>query len=189
MKKRILFATFLLLISLHVRAQEKWAVEFRPQVNFPTQQPDLFDFQTGYGFEAILSYNFMPQLGAYAGWGWNNFGIEELEEGDFEVDETGYSFGLRFVRPINASLSYLVGAGGIYKHLEAEDSSGDISGDSGHELGWELQGGLIVDLGGGFDLRPQVIYRSLTVTADFGALETDLDLQYLSFGLAIAKKF
>ncbi|MGB7842710.1 MAG: opacity protein, partial [Salinimicrobium sp.] len=69
MKKQTILAAFLLLLSLHLNAQEKWTVELRPQLSFPTQQPELFDFQTGYGFDAMLSYNFMPQLGVYAGWG------------------------------------------------------------------------------------------------------------------------
>ncbi|MGB7841945.1 MAG: outer membrane beta-barrel protein, partial [Salinimicrobium sp.] len=162
----------------------------RPQLSFPTQQPELFDFQTGYGFDAMLSYNFMPQLGVYAGWGWNNFRIDDTAElGDWEVDETGYSFGLRFTNPISNNLSYFVGAGGTYKHLEGEDDAGDLSWDSGHELGWEVQGGLILDLGGGFDLRPQITYRSLSATANLGPVETNMDLQYLSIGLALAKRF
>ena len=189
MKKQIILVAFLGLLSFHVNSQERWAVEVRPQVNFPTQQPDLFDLETGYGFEAMLSYKIMPQLGVYAGWGWNSFGIDEMEAGDFEIDETGYSFGLRYSNPISNSISYLVGAGGIYKHLEAEDATGDITGDSGHELGWEIQGGLIFQLGGGFDLKPQVIYRSLSATADLGSFETDLDLQYISVGIGFAKKF
>ena len=190
MKKQAILAVILLLLSLPLSAQEKWAVEIRPQVNFPTQQPELFDFQTGYGFDVLLSYKFMPHLSAYAGWGWNTFGIdEETKPGDFEVDETGYSLGLRFIRPISGRMSYLAGVGGIYKHLEAEDATGEITGDSGHELGWEIQGGLIFDLGGGFDLRPQLTYRSLSATADLGPVETDLDLQYISIGLALAKSF
>ena len=86
-------------------------------------------------------------------------------------------------------MSYLVGVGGIYKHFEVEDSSGDITADSGHELGFEITGGLVFDLGNNFDLRPQVIYRSLSATADFGQIEADIDLQYISFGLGFAMKF
>ncbi len=190
MKKSIMLLFFLGLWSFQMTAQEKWAVEVRPQVNFPTQQPDLIDLKTGYGFEAMLSYNFMEHLGVYAGWGWNNFGVDDENEiGDLEIDETGYSFGLKYIHPIKNSMSYLIGVGGIYKHFEVEDSSGDITADSGHELGFEIMGGLVFDLGNNFDLRPQVIYRSLSATADFGQIEADIDLQYISFGLGFAMKF
>lgn len=190
MKRRILFATLLLLFAFQVSAQDKWSVEIRPQVNFPTQQPDVFDFQTGYGFDAMLSYNFTPQLGVYAGWGWNNFGIDDTAEiGDWEVDETGYSFGLRFTNPVSNNLSYFVGAGGTYKHLEGEDDAGDLSWDSGHELGWEVQGGFVLEFGFGINFRPQVFYRSLSVSADLGPVEEDIDLNYLGIGIGFVKKF
>lgn len=190
MKKQLLLGTLLLLLSFQMNAQERWAVEFRPQVNFPTQQPDAFDLSTGYGFEATLSYNFMPHLGVYAGWGWNNFQVDEdFEIEDLEFEETGYSFGLRYMHPFTTSMSYFVGAGGIYKHFEAEDASGDITADTGHELGWEVQAGLVFNVGVGFELRPQVIYRSLSTELELGTLDTNLDLQYLSFGLGIAKRF
>lgn len=185
-----MISAIVLMLSFQMAAQEKWAVEVRPQVNFPTQQPDMMDLKTGYGFEALLSYRFMPHLGAYAGWGWNNFHIdEESGFGELEIDETGYSFGLRFIHPVNSSLSYLVGLGGIYKHFEAEDADGDITGDSDHELGWEIHGGLVIEIGSGFDLKPQVSYRSLSATSDLGPTEAEIDLQYLSIGLGIAKKF
>lgn len=177
-------------MSLNSIAQERWAVELRPQVNFPTQQPDDFDLNTGYGFEAMLSYNLMPHLGVYAGWGWNSFGVDQdLEIDDLEFEETGYSLGLRFIHPITPSLSYLLGAGAIYKHFEAEDASGDITADTGHEWGWEGQVGVVFDLGVGLELRPQLVYRSLATDLELGTFRTDMDLQYLSFGLGIAKKF
>lgn len=190
MRKQLFLVVSFLLFSFYTTAQDRWAVEIRPQVNFPIQQPDLFDLETGYGFEALLSYKFIPQLGAYAGWGWNSFGIDgEIEGANFEIDETGYSFGLRFNNSLSNSLSYLIGVGGIYKHLESEDSTGDISGDAAHDLGWEVQGGLIFLPGGGFEITPQVIYRSLTATAEFGSLVTGLDLQYISFAISFAKRF
>lgn len=190
MKNFVIFSGFLLLFSIQMTAQEKWAVELRPQVNFPTQQPDVMDLKIGYGFEALLLYNFTESLGVYAGWGWNNFGVDEENEfADLEIDETGYSFGLNYVRPISNSMSYLIGIGGIYKHFEFEDNSGDIKADSGHELGFEVKGGLVFELGNNFDLKPQVVYRSLSATGDFGAVDADLELQYISFGLGIAKRF
>ena len=190
MKRPLFLGFFLVLLSFQMKAQERWAVELRPQVNFPTQQVDGMDLKTGFGFEAMLSYKFMPHLGVYAGWGWNNFQAEEdLGIEDLEFEETGYSFGLQFIHPFTSSLSYLVGAGGIYKHFEAEDASGEITADTGHELGWEVQAGLVYQMGNGFEIRPQVIYRSLATELELGSFDADFDLQYLSIGLGVAKRF
>lgn len=190
MKRQILLGMLLILLSFHVNAQERWALELRPQVNFPTQQVDAFDLKTGFGFEAMVSYKFMPHLGVYAGWGWNNFQVEkDLGIDGLEFEETGYSIGLQFIHPFTPSLSYLLGAGGIYKHFEAEDSSGDITADTGHELGWEVQAGVVYSFGSGFELRPQVIYRSLATELELATFDSDFDLGYLSIGLGVAKRF
>lgn len=190
MRKPGYLLLLLMFFCYHSDAQERWAAEFRPQLNFPIQQPNDIEFSTGYGFEVMLSYDLMQHLGIYAGWGWNNFQVDDNQEmNDPEFEETGYSIGIRFIRPFTPSLSYLLGAGGIYKHFEAEDASGNINADSGHEWGWEAQAGLVVEIGGGFELRPQVLYRALATNIDLGVAKTDLDLQYLSFGLAAVKKF
>lgn len=190
MKKIALLSALFVLLSIEMTAQERWAVELRPQVNFPIQKPDVMDLNTGYGFEAMLSYKFMPQLGAYAGWGWNKFGVDgEAEFSGFDIDETGYSLGLRFIHPITDSMSYLVGLGGIFKHFEAEDSSGDITGDSDHELGFEVMGGVVFELRYNLELRPQLMYRSISAETHLGSVDADLDLQYISLGLGVAKKF
>jgi len=113
-----------------------------------------------------------------------------LERGDPDFEETGYTFGLQFIHPIaESTTSYLVLIGGIYNHIEVENSAGDITADSGHGLGWELGAGLNFDLGSKWNLRPQVGYRALSRDIEIGSISTDVDLNYITIGIGIAKIF
>lgn len=184
---------FLLFTSITL-AQESWSAELRPNLNFATKELGNADLNTGFGFEVALGYRFMEHLGAYAGWGWNQFSSEELTfagRGDTDFEETGYTFGLQFIHPVANSemLSYLFRAGGIYNHIEVENEGGDITADSGHGLGWEIGAGLQVDLGSNWNLRPQVGYRSLSRDIEIGNTSTDVDLNYISLGVGISKLF
>lgn len=187
--KKIIIAAILIFISFGSYAQNNWSIEIRPGVNFATQEIGGVDLKTGYGAEAALGYMFMPHLGAYAGWGWNKFKAESsfagLGDVDFEV--TGYTFGLQFIHPIATSnTSYLVRIGGIYNHIEVENRDGDIIADSGHGFGWELGAGLNFALGGNWNLRPQVGYRSLSRDIKAGNVTTEAKLNYITAGLGIA---
>lgn len=185
-----IFVLLSLSLSTKVYSQGKWVAEFKPGLNFPISDEEI---KTGYGFGLSLGYNFMPHLGAYAGWGWNQFKWEDDQSNAIEIDleETGYNFGLQFIHPFSNSsnISYLVRFGGIYNHIEIEDNNGDISEDSGHGLGWEAGAGLELGLGMKWFLRPQIGYRSLTREMRIGPLSRDFDLQYLSLQVGIAKKF
>ncbi len=174
-------------------AQDKWSMELRPNLDFATQDLGDAELKTGFGAEFAVGYRFMEHLGAYVGWGWNQFksdGTSFAGTGDTDFEETGYTFGLQFIHPINnSSISYLIRAGGIYDHIEVENEAGDITADSGHGLGWELGAGLNIGLGNNWNLRPQVGYRALSRDIEIGNTTTDVDLNYVSFGLGIAKVF
>ncbi|WP_045801063.1 porin family protein [Flagellimonas lutaonensis] len=182
-----------LIIGKASMAQDKWSAELRPNINFATQDIGNADLKTGFGFEAAVGYRFMPHLGAYVGWGWNKFASDTPSfpgTGNTDFEMTGYTFGLQFIHPINnSSLSYLIRAGGIYNHIEVENDAGDITADSDHGLGWEIGAGLQVDLGSNWNLRPQIGYRALSRDIEIGNTTTDVDLNYISFGVGIAKIF
>ena len=177
-----------LLLSSIVFAQNKWSVEFRPGINFPSEKIEESKIETGFGFELTISYNFMAHLDAYVGWGYNNFSIEDS---DIDFDETGYTFGLQYIHPLGTSesLSYLLRAGAIYNHIELEDNEGDIIDDSGHGLGWQVGAGFDYQLGNNWNLRPTVRYRSLSRDLKIENTPFNVDLNYLSFGLGLAKTF
>lgn len=181
----------LILSSQSADAQKKWSFELKPGVNFPTK--DLHDakLKTGFGFEGVLAYRFMPHLAAYAGWSWNKFNADKSFAGnDTDFEETGYSFGLQFIHPIsNSNISYLIKAGGIYNHIETENSAGNIINDTGHGLGWQAGAGVSIPLGNRWNLIPEVRYRSLSRDIKIGNEKIPVDLNYVSAGLGISYTF
>ena len=181
----------LILSSQSADAQKKWSFELKPGVNFPTK--DLHDakLKTGFGFEGVLAYRFMPHLAAYAGWSWNKFNADKSFAGnDTDFEETGYSFGLQFIHPIsNSNISYLIKAGGIYNHIETENSAGNIINDTGHGLGWQAGAGVSIPMGNRWNLIPEVRYRSLSRDIKIGNEKIPVDLNYVSAGLGISYTF
>ncbi|HSW53755.1 MAG TPA: outer membrane beta-barrel protein [Ignavibacteriaceae bacterium] len=192
--KKLLLSTAVLIMFLHFNqtiAQDKWSLEFRPGVNYATQDIADADLGLGFGTELTIAYRFMPHLAAYAGWSYNNFAVDQSFAGsDASFEETGYTFGLQFIHPIGESgLSYLVRAGGTYNHIEIENNSGDIIIDSGHGLGWQAEAGLVIPLSEKFSLLPSLRYRSLNRDIEIENVSTSVDLNYLSVGVGLSWSF
>ena len=188
-----IIGVILLFFTTNSFAQDKWSAELRPGINFSTSDLGDAELKTGFGGEVALGYRFMPHLDAYIGWGWNQIKSDNNSfagTGNTDYEETGYTFGLQFIHPIaESSTSYLVRVGGIYNHIEVENNAGDITANSDHGLGWELGAGIQVDLGGNWNLRPQVGYRALSRDLEIGSVTTNVDLNYVTIGIGIAKVF
>jgi opacity protein-like surface antigen len=195
MKTKVFFAlTFLAFITLSSVAQEsgkRFGFELSSGVSVATSKPGDAEMKTGFGIEGIFHYQFMPFTGVYVGWGWNRFSSENSFAGmNADFEETGYVFGLQFKHPIgNLPISYYVRAAGLYNHIEIENEAGDIINDSGHGMGWQLAGGLDVNLGKNWSLAPGVKYNSLSRDIDFEGVNEQMDFNYLSFRVGILKKF
>lgn len=191
--KTSIIGIILLLFANISFAQDKWSAELRPSINFTTSDLGDAELKTGVGVEIALGYRFMPHLGAYLGWGWNQFSSENTSfagAGETDFEETGYTLGFQFIHPIVASsTSYLLRIGGIYNHIEVENSAGDMTADSGHGLGWELGAGLHFDLGSNWNLIPQVGYRTLSRDIEIGNTSTDVDLNYIAIAIGISQTF
>ena len=178
-----------MVLTSKLQAQDYWAIEVRPGMNLATGDVGSTSLDPGFGFEANIAYNFMEHLGVYGGWGWNKFASKD---GDVELDfeQTGYTFGLQFIHPIgDSNLDYLLRGGGMYNHIEVEDSEGDIVADSNHKLGWEVGLGLNLNVGTKLDIRPQVGYRNLKTDLKMGDVSTEVDMNYFTLGLGVAVSF
>src|SRR5690606_35753540 len=165
MKKYIfLLVTTVLLFTFNVKAQEKWSVEFRPGLNFPTGDVGNTNTKIGFGFELTGAYKIMPHLSVYAGWGLNQFkGEDNYSAENFTFKETGYTFGFQLIHPIGTSaFSYLGSVGGIYNHIELENNAGDITADTGHGFGWQIAAGIDYEVATNLSFRPMLRYRSLS---------------------------
>lgn len=192
--KSTLFITLTLLLLMTTQsanAQNNLSLEVRTGAAFPIEELGDADLNTGFGFEATLAYRFMPHLSAYAGWGWHKFNAEDSFAGsDVDFEETGYTFGLQFIHPLGTSiLDYFIRAGGIYNHLEVENDDGDITADSGHGLGWQMEAGLVFPLGDKWSLMPGVRYRSLSRDIEIGNVTTSTDLRYIELGVGASVTF
>jgi hypothetical protein len=193
---RSLFITFvgalLLLISNSAVAQDRFGVELRVGPEFATQDLGNANLNTGFGSELVFSYRFLPYLGAYGGWGYGRMSADgnSFAGTDIDVEETGYTFGLQFIRPIRTSrYGYFLRAGAIYNHIEVENTDGDITADSGHGFGWQVGAGPVITLGQNWELMPGLRYRSLSRDIEVGGVNTDVDLTYFTAGVGIMRTF
>lgn len=103
MKKLLLSIVFITQFVLlnQTYAQNKWSLEFRPAVDYATEDIADADLGLGFGAELTIAYRFMPHVSAYAGWGYNNFAVDQSFAGtDASFEETGYTFGFQFIHPI-----------------------------------------------------------------------------------------
>jgi hypothetical protein len=128
---------------------QRLAVDARTVVATSTQRLAGTDLSVGVGFGATLAYRLQPHLSAYGGWDWLHFQADQSFIGsDMDFEETGYTLGLRFEHPFrgDAGPSFRIEGGGTYKHVEVENPPGDIIADSGHELGFEAGGGVVIPI-------------------------------------------
>jgi hypothetical protein len=194
MKTKGLAFVMLVLLSVSSFAQEsekRVGFELNSGLSVATQKINGTSLKPGFGFEGSLHYRFMPHLGVYAGWGWNRFGADESFAGnDVCFEETGYVFGLNFKHPIgNSKTMYYVRVGGLYNHIETENSAGDIIIDSKHGLGYQLAAGVDISLGKNWSFVPGFKFNSLSRDTDIEGVSKQLNYQYISARIGIFKKF
>ncbi|MEE4178513.1 MAG: outer membrane beta-barrel protein [Bacteroides sp.] len=188
--------TILLLTSLALStvAQEKeknFGFEFSTGISQATSNPDELNLQTGFGFEGIFHYRFLPHAGIYGGWGWNRFGSEESFAGnDVCFEETGYVMGLQFKHPLeNIPVSVFFRAGALYNHIEVENAAGDIIADTGHGFGWQLAAGVDLKLGKNWSLTPGLKFNHLSGDVELDNEITTINQNYLSLRVGLLKRF
>ncbi len=182
------------LMSINAQAQDaekKFGFEFNGGLSLATQKVADAHMQPGFGYEGLLSYRFMPSMGVYAGWGWNKFASKESFAGkDIDFEETGYVLGLEFRRAIAASsLAAYVRAGGLYSHLEIENTDGEIIADTGHGFGFQLAAGINVPLGKNWSLMPGLKFNSLQREVAFEGMDRNLEHRYVSARIGVIKRF
>lgn len=186
-----LLALSLLFVADTAMAQDRFGVELSLDGSTATQDVGDATLNPGFGFEANLTYRFMPHLSAYAGWGWQRFGSDGSFAGaEMDFEETGYRFGLQFMHPLGSTpIDYFVRAGGIYNHIELENSGGDITADSGHGLGWQAGAGIAVPIGAKWRFMPGLRYQSLSRDIEVGTVTTDVDLNYVALEIGFHRAF
>ncbi|MCF8233340.1 MAG: porin family protein [Bacteroidales bacterium] len=192
--KVFITGALMMILTINGMAQEnnkRWGFEFGSGASFALSQPDETRLNTGFGFEGIFHYRFLPHTGVYAGWGWNRFGSDESFAGDDVCfEETGYVLGIEFKHPVNNSaLAYYLRAGGLYNHIEIENAEGEIIEDSGHGMGFQLATGIDIPLGNNWSLTPGVKYNNLSREVETEGVRRDMDYNYISARIGFLKRF
>ena len=194
MKTKVLLAlTMTVILSVTALAQEKdkrFAFEINGGPSVPTKE-FVEGIRMGFGFECIFQYRLLPHTGIYGGWGANWLSTESTNsENNMDYEETGYVLGLDFRHPIGDSkLSYYIRAGALYNHIETENDEGDIINDTKHGPGFQLAGGLDFNLGNNWSLTPGIKFNYLSRDTEYEGTPTQLDYQYISLRIGLAKKF
>jgi opacity protein-like surface antigen len=189
-------------ITVHAQSERSgslFSLEVTGDGAFPVSTFRGADLKTGFGLGASVRARVQEHLLAYAGWEWHTFRTDNLiASTKNDVDETGYTFGLRFEHPLRndaiagrgrtSGPGYWIRGGGLYNHVEIENEAGSIIGDTKHGLGWELGGGLTLPLSQRFALTPGVRYRSLSrdLTLGSGTRSATLSQVNAMVGLTIA---
>jgi hypothetical protein len=172
---------------------QRATIDLRGAAAAPTGKLGTSELGVGAGLGATLAWRMQPHLHLYGGWDWLRFSADDAFAGvskpDFE--ETGYTLGLRFEHPVRAEsrLLYRVEAGGTYKHIELEDSAGDIVANTGHGLGYEVGAGLLLPMGASWHFAPMLRYRALSRDFRIGSVATPANLRYAGLELGIARRF
>ena len=181
------------ILSVTALAQEKdkrFAFEINGGLSVPTKE-FVEGIRMGFGFEGTFQYRFMPHTSVYGGWGANWLSTELTNsENNMDYEETGYVLGLDFRHPIGSSnLSYYVRAGALYNHIETENSDGVIMADSGHGPGFQLAGGLDINLGKNWSLTPGLKFNFLPGDTESEGATMQFNYQYISAKIGILKRF
>ena len=61
--------------------------------------------------------------------------------------------------------------------------------DSGHELGFEAGGGLVIPLGERWRIAPTLRFRTLSPSFDVSGVTTKSDFRYAGFEVGVSRKF
>ncbi len=191
--KKLLISVLITILSFSAYAQEqaRWGFELSGGSSVAIGKIGDASTKIGGGFEGIFHYRFMPHAGLYAGWGWNSLAANNSFLGNnVNFEETGYVFGLQFKHPIdNSRLSYFVRLGGLYNHIETENTTGDIIHDTKHGLGFQSSVGIDIPLGGKWSITPGIKFNSLSRTIQPIASFDKMNLNYLSLRIGILKRF
>ncbi|HEX8274697.1 MAG TPA: outer membrane beta-barrel protein [Longimicrobiaceae bacterium] len=129
-----------------------------PSGDFGETAEDVGEVESGYTVGANATYHFMPLLGIYAGYTYNRFGVEGLDE--LDVNDHGFNAGLRLAVPTPLlPIDPYVKGGVVYNKLGFTfDGDDEDFVDSDSSLGFEVGAGIGIGLGPKLSFTPQVTY-------------------------------
>lgn len=184
---RIVFAAVLLAFGAGaVQAQERVSLELRGGAAIPTADLGDAALNPGAGIGFNVAVRFLPYMQAYGGWDWVRFTTDQPFAGsDFDVENTGYAFGLQLKQSLFGNVSGWLRAGGLYKHIELENDALAEAIDSGHELGWEAGGGVSIPLTDRLAVTPGLRYRTFSADVEVNNVSIPVDMSWLGIEIGL----
>ena len=168
----------------------RWSVEVSGDAAFPTRELAGAELRTGAGFGANVRYRLQPHLAAYAGWEWHVQQTKQLVPGQtLDLNDNGYTFGLRFDHPVLARTNGWLRAGAMVNHIEIEQDDGSALQDTKHGLGWEAGAGLSVPLTQRLSIAPGVRFRTLSRDITVNNRTQSSTLSYVTTGVGLVIAF
>jgi hypothetical protein len=175
--------------TVALQAQSPFGMELRAGAGIPAADLGDAALKTGFSTEVTGTFRVMEHMNVYAGWDWSRFATDTPFYGsNYDVELTGYAFGLQFQHPLASRMGGWLRAGALYSHVELENSAGTTVADSGHDLGWEVGGGLRVPVGERTFITPGVRYRTLSTELTVGQVRS-VDLSYVAAEIGLAWTF
>jgi len=106
------------------------------------------------------------------------------------LSESSFVFGAELKFPFeNKSVNYFAYVGGVVGRIHLQDAMNTFNEKSDFGFGWQLGAGAEFRLDDQWSLKPDVRYRSLTQDIEIRAATIDVDLNYISVGLGLVRKF
>ena len=174
----------------------RWSLELTAGGALPTSTLGGSNLATGFGVGANVRFRLQNHLATYAGWEYHHFSSDQLQATQtLDVEETGYTVGLRFEHPFRGEVltprtpAYWLRGGALYDHLEVENDDGDLIGDTGHGLGWEVGAGVTLPLGDRVALTPGLRYRTLRRDLPVAGTTRAVTLSYVALGAGLVLRF
>lgn len=188
--KKILFAAAILSVAASAgtaaaQSPIPFSVGGRADYVIPTGDfKDVADNGVAFGAEASLGV--ARGLGIYGSYSYATFGSTTNDDAD-AVDK-GFSAGVTAAIPTgSARVRPYIGGGAVFHQLELSGRDEGIDNKTGFEVG----GGLAVDIAPGLVLSPSVGYRryEAEVPVALGLAESSLNVEYFSAGLGLSIAF
>ena len=186
----VLLFLFVTVMGLNTVSGQRWSIEFRPQLNFPTQEIEGPEVKTGFGFDLITAYNMMPHLKAYTGWAWNQFETKaDMAAMELDITQNSFLLGFELTIPKQGSPLGFFGNSGInYGAIRLENNALNIDDRSSYKIGWHAGAGVRYRIDDTWALSSNVRFQSYSNEIDTSENAISVKLNYISFGFGLLKE-
>jgi hypothetical protein len=192
LRKTYYIILFVLGATITCKAQERWGVAFRPQLNFPTTSFMDTDLRVGNGLELEVTYDVLPHLTFYTGFHWDQFDTDErFDEEHIDFNQAGYIFGGRLRLPFNKSkIGYYLSVGTIYSKIRLTTDIPLDNPKTTSKLNWQFGAGVTIPVFEHWVFVPELRYRSSSSSQiSINNMEETLNARFITISAGAMYRF